>query len=213
MINMIWLRRKFLTGLVILLPTVLTGWILYRIFISVDNILRPIVERYPFLDIPGLGFFTVILLILAAGVVAGNFVGSKMIDMAEAIMTRIPLVSRVYTALKQMSEVFLRHERSVFKNAVLIEYPRHGIYAIGFVTSDCMLPCEDGTRTKYLNIFMPTTPNPTSGLFLMVRSNEVFALDCSVEEALKMVISGGAVLPSSGILCQPLGKDIEGNPG
>ena len=82
---MVWLRRKFLTGLVILLPTVLTGWILYRIFIFVDNILRPIVERYPFLDIPGLGFIAVILLIFAAGVFAGNFIGRKTIGLTEKI--------------------------------------------------------------------------------------------------------------------------------
>ncbi len=206
---MIWLRRKFLTGLVILLPTVLTGWVLYRIFVSVDNILQPVVERYPFLDLPGLGFIAVILLILAAGVFAGNFIGRKMIGMTENVMTRIPLVSRMYTALKQISEVFLRDQRSVFRKAVLIEYPRRGIYAIGFVTSDCFLPCDDGTRTKYYNIFLPTTPNPTSGLFLIARSDETLAMDCSVEEALKMVISGGAVLPSCGIL-YPSSGDVSG---
>ena len=125
----------------------------------------------------------------------------------------IPLVSRMYTALKQISEVFLREERSVFRKAVLIEYPRRGIFAIGFVTSDCFLPCDDGSKTKYYNIFLPTTPNPTSGLFLMVRSDETLAMDCSVEEALKMVISGGAVLPSSGILYRPSGDAVDRDPG
>ncbi len=197
--------------MIILLPTVLTGWILYRIFVFVDNILGPIVERYPFLDIPGLGFIAVILLILAAGVFAGNFIGRSIIEMAEGVLTRIPLVSRMYTALKQISEVFLRHERTVFSKAVLIEYPRRGIFAVGFVTSDCVVAGQDGVKTKYLNIFMPTTPNPTSGLFLMVRSDEVLSMDCSVEEALKMVISGGAVLPSGGISkgsCDPPGEKI-----
>ena len=99
-----WLRRKFLTGLIILLPTVLTGWILFRLFRSVDSILKPIVERYPFLDIPGLGFITVILILLLTGIIAGNFIGRRIISWIEKGIGQIPLVSRLYTAFKQMSE-------------------------------------------------------------------------------------------------------------
>lgn len=195
---MTWLRRKFLTGLVILLPTVLTGWVLYRTFIFVDNILEPVVKRYPFLDIPGLGFFTVLFLIIVAGVFAGNFLGRRIIRVTENIVIRIPLISRMYTAFKQMSEVFLQHEKTVFNKAVMIQYPRHGIYVIGFVTSNWKFRGQDGIEKTYLNIFLPTTPNPTSGLFLMVPEDDTAPMNCSIEEALKMVISGGAVLPASG---------------
>lgn len=190
-----WFRRKFLTGLVILLPTVLTGWILYNVFVSMDHMLRPIVEKYPVMNIPGLGFMAVVLLILAAGVFAGNFIGRRIISWAEVVVTRIPLISRMYTAIKQISEVFLRHERTVFREAILIEYPRPGIFVVGFVTSSWETSIGDGPKRNYINVFLPTTPNPTSGLFLMIPAEDAIPMDCSVEEALKMVISGGAVIP------------------
>ncbi|MCK4537220.1 MAG: DUF502 domain-containing protein [Candidatus Krumholzibacteria bacterium] len=192
---MVWLRRKFLTGLVILLPTVLTGWILYKIFVSMDNILKPLVEKYTFLDIPGLGLIAVILLILVAGVFAGNFIGRKILKWTEGVVTRIPLVNRMYTAIKQTSEVFLRHERTVFREAILIQYPRPGIYVVGFVTSTWVTRIGDGPEKKYINVFLPTTPIPTSGLFLMIPEEEAIPMNASVEDALKMVISGGAVIP------------------
>ncbi len=190
-----WLRRKFLTGLVILLPTVLTGWILYKIFVSMDNILRPLVEKYSFLDIPGLGLIAVTLLVLVAGVFAGNFIGRKILKWSEGVVTRIPLVNRMYTAIKQTSEVFVRHERTVFKEAIFIQYPRPGISVVGFVTSTWVTRIGDGPEKKYINVFMPTTPIPTSGLFLMIPEEEAIPMNVSVEDALKMVISGGAVIP------------------
>jgi uncharacterized membrane protein len=190
-----WLRRRFLTGLVILLPTVLTGWILFQVFRSVDSVLRPVVARYPFLDFPGLGFLAVIVLILLTGVFAGNFIGRRIISLSEAVVVRVPLVNRMYTAIKQVSEVFLREERTVFKKAVLIEYPRRGIMVVGFVTSTWRYSGPSGEDVVVINVFLPTTPNPTSGLFLMIREEETIEMNCSVEEAVKMVISGGAVIP------------------
>jgi uncharacterized membrane protein len=203
-----WLRRKFLTGLVILLPTVLTGWILYKAFISMDNILRPLVEKYPFLDIPGLGLIAVIILILVAGVFAGNFIGRKILRWTEGVVTRIPLVNRMYTAIKQTSEVFLRHERTVFKEAILIQYPRPGIFVVGFVTSTWVTRIGDGPEKKYINVFMPTTPVPTSGLFLMIPEEEAIPMNASVEDALKLVISGGAVIPPVNIDSDQMSSDI-----
>jgi uncharacterized membrane protein len=101
----------------------------------------------------------------------------------------------MYIAVKQLGEVFLRRERTVFKKAVLVQYPIAGTFAVGFVTTDSKFQDADGKTRDFFNVFLPTTPNPTSGFFLMVPANEVIALDCSVEEALKMVISGGAVKP------------------
>lgn len=191
-----WLRRKFLTGLVILLPTVLTGWILFRLFISVDSILRPIVARYPFLDIPGLGFITVIIILLLMGIFAGNFIGRRIIHWAEKGIGQIPLVSRLYTAFKQMSEVFLQEKRTAFRRAVILEYPRRGVFSVGFVTSTWSYHDAGGRERVFVNIFLPTTPIPTSGLFLMVPEEDTTPMNCSVEEALKMVISGGAIISS-----------------
>jgi uncharacterized membrane protein len=192
-----WFRRKFFTGLLILLPTVVTGWVLYRFFVSVDSILlRPLVQRYPFLDIPGLGFLGVVLIILLTGVFAGNFIGRGVISWLESLVLRIPLISRIYIAIKQMSEVFLKQERTVFKRAVLVEYPRPGVYAVAFVTSVWKQKDIKGKERTFLNIFLPTTPNPTSGFFLMVPEEEAVPFDYTTEQAMKLIISGGAVLPN-----------------
>ncbi len=193
-----WLRRRFFTGLLILLPTVVTGYVLYRFFVSVDSILlNPLVQRYPFLDIPGLGFLGVFLIILLTGVFAGNFFGSTIISWAESLVFRIPLISRVYIAIKQMSEVFFKQERTVFKRAVLIQYPRPGIYAVAFVTSKWKQKDIDGRERNFVNVFLPTTPNPTSGFFLMVPEDETIPFDYTTEEAMKLIISAGAVLPGT----------------
>ena len=168
---------------------------LYRFFVSIDNILKPVVAKYPFLDFPGLGFIGVLLIILLTGVFAGNLIGGRIIGWGESVVTKIPLISRIYTAIKQISEVFLRHERTVFRRVILIQYPRPGIYVVGFVTSTWKFRGADAKERTFLNVFLPTTPNPTSGLFLMIPEDEAISLDCSVEDALKMVISGGAVLP------------------
>jgi len=190
-----WLRKKLLTGLVILLPTVITLYVIYRVFIFIDNILQPVVTKYPFLDIPGIGFIGVLLIILIVGIFAGNFIGRRFIGFMENIVARIPMISRMYRAVKQISEVFLGQESTVFQRAVLIEYPRPGIYAIAFVTSSWRFRIPDSEEETFINVFLPTTPNPTSGLFLMIPEDQAIALDCSTEDALKMVISGGAVLP------------------
>ena len=191
-----WIRRRFITGLIILLPTALTAWILYRIFVSVDSILEPVVTRYPFLDIPGLGFIAVILIVLLMGIFAGNFIGRRIIHWAEKGIKQIPLVSRLYTAFKQMSEVFLQEKRTAFRRAIIIEYPRRGVYSVGFVTSTWSYHDREGVEKVFINVFLPTTPIPTSGLFLMVPEEDTIPMNCSVEEALKMVISGGAIISS-----------------
>lgn len=191
-----WLRRRFLAGLVVLLPTALTAWILVHLFRSVDGVLRPLAARYPFLDFPGLGVLAVLLIVLAVGVFAANLIGRRVIRLLEKGLSRIPLINRMYQTLKQMSEVFLREQRTAFRRAVVIEYPRRGIYSIGFVTSTWVYRDGAGRERTMVNLFLPTTPNPTSGLFLMIPEEDTEPMTCSIEEAVKMVISGGAVIPA-----------------
>jgi len=191
-----WFKRRFLTGLLVLMPTVLTVYVIYRIFMWIDGILGPITARYPFLDIPGLGFVAVIVIIILAGVVGGGFFGRTLFRWLEGGLEKIPMVRSIYVAIKQVSEVFLKQERTVFKKVVLVQYPRPGIYAIGFETSTWRFRGADGLERDFVTIFIPTTPNPTSGLFIMIRREEAIPSDLSIEEAMKMVISGGAVVPS-----------------
>ncbi len=190
-----WFKRSFLTGLLVLMPTVLTVYVLYRIFRWVDGILAPITVRHPYLDIPGLGFIGVIVIILLAGVVGGGFFGRTLFRWVEGGLEKIPMVRSIYVAIKQVSEVFLKQERTVFKEVVLVQYPRPGVYVIGFVTSTWRFRGADGAERDFVTIFLPTTPNPTSGLFIMVRRDEALPSELSVEDAMKMVISGGAVVP------------------
>ncbi|MDD4857552.1 MAG: DUF502 domain-containing protein, partial [Candidatus Krumholzibacteria bacterium] len=155
-----WIKRKFLTGLLVLLPTVVTAYVLYRIFIWIDGFLKPITVRYPFLNIPGLGFIGVVVIILLAGVLGGGFFGRTLLKWLEGGFEKIPMVRSIYVAIKQVSEVFLKQERTVFKEVVLIEYPRHGVYVIGLVTSSWRFKGSDGVERDFVTVFLPTTPNP-----------------------------------------------------
>jgi uncharacterized membrane protein len=190
-----WFKRKFLTGLLVLLPTVLTAYVLYRIFKWVDGLLTPIIARYPFLNIPGLGFIGVIVIILLAGILGGGFFGRTLFKWLEGGFEKIPMVRSIYVAIKQVSEVFLKQERSVFKEVVFIQYPRMGLYTLGLVTSTVRFRGDDGVEREYIAIFLPTTPNPTSGFFVMVPREETIPSNISIQDAMTMIISGGAVVP------------------
>ena len=190
-----WFRRRFLTGLLVLLPTVLTAYVLFRIFKWVDGFLKPIIVRYPFLDIPGLGFVGVIVIILLAGVLGGGFFGRTLFKWVEGGFEKIPMVRSIYVAIKQVSEVFLKQERSVFKEVVFVQYPRMGLYTLGLVTSTVRFRGADGVEREYIAIFLPTTPNPTSGFFVLVPREETIPSSMSIQDAMTMIISGGAVVP------------------
>jgi uncharacterized membrane protein len=190
-----YLRRRFLTGLLILLPAVVTGWLMWKVFTSVDSVLQPIQERYPIIDFPGVGFAIVILIIMFVGIFAGNFIGRRVIAQGERILYRLPFIRRIYIAVKELSEVFLADRKMVFKEVVVIRYPHPGSFALGFVTETGTRTFNETVGTEVLNIFIPTTPNPTSGFLLFVPSADVMRLPVSVEEGLKMVVSGGVFIP------------------
>lgn len=195
------LRNLFIAGLVILTPVVVTIYVFIFLFLKVDSLLGPLILRLVGLRIPGMGFLAVLVLIFFTGLAARNYLGGKLIGFGEKILTKIPFINRIYVALQQISHAFLAQKRAIFKEAVLVEYPRKGIYAIGFVTSQM----EDG---RMLSIFLPTTPNPTSGYLLFLPREEAIPLQMTIEEALKLVISGGAVAPE-GRLWDLQGREVE----
>jgi uncharacterized membrane protein len=192
-----YIQRRFLAGVLILTPVVVTGWIFWKVFSSVDEIIAPFQERYPIIDWPGVGFVVVILLIILIGVFAGNLIGRRVISQGERVVYKLPMIRRVYTAVKELSEVFLTDRTTVFREVVLIRYPHKDSYALAFVTRDGVSYLNELTGRKLLNVFVPTTPNPTSGFLLLVPRDEVIKVPVSVEEGLKMVISGGAFSPNS----------------
>jgi len=192
-----YLRRRFLAGVLILTPLVVTGWIFWKIFSSVDNILAPLQERYPIIDWPGVGFVVVLVIVLLIGIFAGNFIGRRIISQGERLVYNLPLIRRVYTAVKELSEVFFSDRTTVFREVVLIRYPHKDSFAMAFVTREGTSFFNNLTGKKLLNVFVPTTPNPTSGFLLLVPEEEVIRVPVEVEEGLKMVISGGAFTANS----------------
>ena len=187
-----YLRRRFLAGVLILTPLVVTGWLFWKIFSSIDKLVSPLQERYPIIDWPGVGFVVVVLFILLTGIFAGNFIGRRVIGQGERFVYNLPMIRRVYTAVKQISEVFLTDRTTVFREVVLIRYPHRDAFALAFVTRETTDFFNELTKQKMLNVFVPTTPNPTSGFLLLIPEEDVIRVPIEVEEGLKMVISGGA---------------------
>lgn len=190
-----FLRRQFLTGLLILTPITVTAWILWKVFSLIDNLIAPIQEKYPIIDIPGLGFILVILIIFLTGFFAGNLLGRRIIDAGEQLLSHLPIVPRIYRAVKELSEVFFRDRKTAFRQVVLIHYPHPGTYALAFVTKNSPEYFNSLVGEELINVFIPTTPNPTSGFLLLVPKKDVVFLRLPVEEGMKMVISGGAFSP------------------
>lgn len=152
-------------------------------------------ETYIRLPIPGLGLILVVIIVLAVGVLTRNFVGSKMIHLGEKIVDRIPLARVLYVGVKQLMEALILQKTKAFQKAALIEYPRRGIYAIAFITGESQGEVQQSTEKKMINVFVPTTPNPTSGFYILIPEDEIKILDMSVEEAFKLIVSGGIISP------------------
>ena len=205
-----FLRRAFVGGLMVLLPTVVTIWVFWKLFTWLDHLLAPFILRYLPFPVPGLGFLAVLLLILLAGFFAGSFMGRQLTAFWGRVVRRLPLIGKVFHAVDRLLSVF--QEQDNFKGVVCFEYPRRGIWSLGFVTNRSQSRIHglfwdsdgmDGKGTAHragesraiLHVFVPTSPNPTSGFFLMLPADEVSYPDLSIEEALNVIISGGAILP------------------
>jgi uncharacterized membrane protein len=191
------LRRAFITGLVVLSPLVVTGWVFVSLFRFVDGRMRPFLAQMPFLrdslpdqGLTGIGFLAAIILVVLVGLLANNLLGRAVFGTLDRVIHRIPWIKGVYSATKEISGVVFAEKSTAFRKVVLFEYPRRGLYSLGFVTQELSL--ESGDRL--LHVFLPTTPNPTSGYFLMVPSKDAIQLPISIEDGLKLVVSGGAVL-------------------
>jgi len=201
------LRRHFLTGILVLTPAVTAAWILYKLLAWVDGLLWDKI-RLGWIrpgGIPGVGLVTVVILILLVGILVNNYVGRRFYRLWDSLLARIPLFNKIYLAIKQIAESLLSRETSVFRAVGLIEYPRKGIWSLVFLTETPNQEILDATRNDLRSVFLPTTPNPTSGFLLMVPEKEIHRLSMSVEEGLKSVISGGAYVPGRGMALETEG--------
>jgi uncharacterized membrane protein len=182
-------------GLLILAPVALTGAVLYFVFNFMDQIFAPLVDRALGVHIPGLGLVTTLLVILILGWLSTNVVGRSILQLFERIICRIPVAKSVYSATKGVLEAVSQDQREAFKRVVLIEYPKENLFALAFVTRTAQWPSVADRTKDLLLVFVPTTPNPTSGFLLLVPRTEAIDLPMSVEEGIRMVISGGILVP------------------
>lgn len=187
-------RRMFISGIIVTVPIIVTVIVLTFLFEQVDGILEPIVRRLLGYSIPGMGLLATILLIMLAGLIARNVVGSRLFSFGELLFVRTPLVRAVYSAAKQLVEAVTLPSRKVFDRAVLIEYPRKGMYAIGFAAARTRVSTGP-ISGEMIAVFIPSTPTPVTGFVVMVPKDEVYEIDASTEEIIKALVSGGIATP------------------
>jgi len=206
------LRSSFLTGLVVIAPVAMTMWLLWTTMGWIDSVVLPLVpdqiqpEKYIGINLRGVGLIIFLIFTVLVGWIAKGLIGRSLISFAESFVQRMPVVRSVYSGVKQIAEtVFAQSERS-FEKACLIQYPRKGIWAIGFISTEAKgeVAREAETDDTLISVFVPTTPNPTSGFLLFFPKSDIIELDMSVEDAAKLVISAGLVYPG--------GKDPHGLP-
>ena len=205
---MLFLEKNFFAGIIVILPITVTVFIIRFFVVSLNSVmLNPLAIRLkPYLLqeeqrlflAKVVVFIAALLIIIFIGIMTRIIIVRKTFSFFEKFLYKLPMVNKIYGAIKEISKAFLGNKKSGFKKVVLVEYPRKGIYTIGFVTSESMIAFSVSEDSRDLvSIYIPTTPNPTSGLFIMVPRGDVKALDMSVEEALKVVISAGAIAPPS----------------
>ncbi len=194
------IKRYFLTGLLIWVPLAITAWVLSLIIGTMDQSLRLLPEAvHPQtllgFNMPGAGAILTLAIILVTGLVAANFVGQKLVLWWERLLARIPVVNSVYHSVKQVSDTLFSSSGQAFRKALLVQYPREGSWTIAFLTGKPGGDVSNHLSGEYVSVYVPTTPNPTSGFFLMLPKGDVTELDMSVDEALKYIISMGVVAP------------------
>ena len=191
------IRNYFIAGVVVLIPIGMTIYLtLFLVSISSKILPKEInPNHYLPYNIPGVEIVTSIILITLIGWLSLSFIGKKMLDIFNNVLKRIPILRTFYSAIVQMTETFTKTDKSQ-KNVVLVEYPRKGTWAVGFATKENSGEISNKTKKKLINVFVPTTPNPTSGFLLMFPKDEVIYLDLTFEEASKFIISAGTSNPN-----------------
>lgn len=195
------MKKYLITGLLVLVPLVITVWVLSTVINTLDQTLlllphawRP--EQLLGFSIPGLGVLLTLLIILSTGLVATNIFGQQLIVWWELLLSRVPVVKSIYSSVKQVSDTLFSDSGNAFRKAVLVQYPRQGSWTIAFLTGIPSGDVANHLSGDYVSVYVPTTPNPTSGFFLMVPLSDVIELEMSVDQALKYIISMGVVAPT-----------------
>lgn len=196
-----WLRGRFFAGVVIAAPIAITVMIVLWLISVIDNRVKPLIppawnpESYIDFAIPGFGVLVAIILLTLLGAVATNLIGRSAVGFSDRLLGRIPIVKNIYSLFKQLFETIESSNQSSFRDMVLVEFPKEGVWALGFVTAPIKGEIKEKLPQDYMSVFVPTTPNPTSGFFMFVPKDKVIELDMTVEDGAKMIVSVGMVVP------------------
>jgi uncharacterized membrane protein len=201
-------KRYIVTGLLVWVPLVITVWVLDLLVSTMDQtllLLPPTLrtENWLGIHIPGLGVLLTLLIVFFTGLFTANMLGQRLIAFWEGLLARIPVVNSIYKGVKQVSDTLLSPTGQAFRKVLLVQWPRQGLWTIAFQTGTPGGDVVNHLSGDYLSIYVPTTPNPTGGYFVIVARSDVIELDMSVDEALKYIISMGAVAPASGSKANP----------
>jgi len=198
------IKSYFITGLLVVVPLYITIYIFTLIVGFMDGayhllpeVLQP--DKYLPFQVPGLGVLITLTGILIAGVITQNFMGRWLLHLAEKILMKVPVVRIVYNASKQFMETFFAKEHEGFRKVALVEFPCKGIWSLGFLTGKVCEELQKKTPEEMLNVFLPTTPNPTSGYYAIIPKREVILLDMSIEDAFKVIMTGGMISPGMNV--------------
>ncbi|MES2979663.1 MAG: DUF502 domain-containing protein [Pseudomonadota bacterium] len=202
------IRRWLLAGLLVLVPLAITVWVLNWILSTLDQTLQILPEAWQpdkllGFHVPGFGVLLALTIVLLIGAVATNFVGRKLVGWWDALLGRIPIVRGIYSSVKQVSDTLFSENGNAFRKALLVQWPREGVWTIGFLTGTPGGDVVNHLDGDYLSVYVPTTPNPTGGYFVMLRKSDCIELKMSVDEALTYVISMGVVVPGSASTYKP----------
>jgi uncharacterized membrane protein len=195
-----FIKRYFITGLLIWVPLVITLWVLNLLVSTMDQTLHLLpaefrTERWIGMHIPGMGVLLALLVVFLTGLLAANIIGQRLVVFWEGVLARIPVVNSIYKGVKQVSDTLFSPTGQAFRKALLVQYPRQGAWTIAFQTGTPGGDVANHLEGDFVSVYVPTTPNPTSGFFLMMPRDDVIELDMSVDEALKYIISMGVVAP------------------
>ena len=198
-----FLRHCFLGGILVIVPLGITYLILKLVFNAVDSILAPYIEKIIGLHIPGLGVAATIVIVFLAGLVATNVFGKTLLAYFHRVVSKIPVVGSVYVSAKQVIEALGTADTQSFKRVVFLQYPRKGLFTMGFVTRERYTLIDTrGRKTEVIHIFLPTTPNPTSGFFIVCRPSDAIRAGITVEQGIKLVVSGGILAPPGPLMVE-----------
>ncbi len=191
------LRNHFIAGVIVLLPVMGTFYVLRAVFSFLNQLSGGLVENVRFFGfkVPGLGVLATLAVVLAVGLLANIWLGRRLLSWAESLFLRTPLVRGVYGTMKQIVDAFAKPNQTAFKRVAMVEWPRKGIYTVAFVTGETPRSAGQENGEKLINVFVATTPNPTSGFLMLVPESQIIHTDITVEEGMKLVISGGVISP------------------